>query len=62
MSDALDAPDVTIEPVEAATPAGDGSPPHSDWSVRVNGREVKRFPNREAAHSFVYQSIRKGSF
>jgi hypothetical protein len=56
----VDSPDIRIEPV---VPAGQDSrrdPYQQTWSVRVDGRELRRFPTRESAQRFVHHALREG--
>jgi hypothetical protein len=53
-----DSPKIRIEPVRSDPHSGVGHDGHSAWALRVDGREVRRFPNREAAERFAYREIR----
>ena len=53
-----DSPDIRIQP---APPDGRSRAEHDGhpaWTVLVNGREIRRFPNRETAQSYVHRQIR----
>jgi hypothetical protein len=55
-----DSPDIRIErrsPVRATTP--DGERP-AEWSVTVDGRELRRFACREQAEQFALEAVRAG--
>jgi hypothetical protein len=53
-----DSPKIQMEPVRPDPHDGVGHDGHSAWVLRVDGREVRRFPNREAAQRFAYREIR----
>jgi hypothetical protein len=57
----LDGPDIRIERVKIAASAA-GRTEGAEWTVSVNGREVKRFPSSRLAEQFVVEKLRSDAF